>query len=109
MAETIKYVLKSDRSKSVNVDAPLFSMARFTGPDGKRIEMPRNEFDQLYEPALPKAQLNTSAGRGGDDTLERIQAQLVALTGRVNQIGDKVDAIHAVAVPPEKANSTNED
>lgn len=114
MAETIKYLLKSDRTKSVNVDAPLFSMARFSGPDGKRTEMPRAEFDALYEPALPKAQL---AGPGqrimspgqSDEMLERIFGYLTALGGRLDELSQKVDAIHRVAIGPEKPSNSSED
>ncbi len=111
MADTIKYILKSDRSKSVNVEAPLFSMARFTGPDGRRVEMARHEFDALYEPALPKTSLNPGGPRVAssamsDEIVEKIFGYLTALGGRIDEIGQKVDAIHKVAVPPRDTNSS---
>jgi hypothetical protein len=104
---TAKYVLKSDRSKSVEVISPVHGIATILGTDGKKTEMERDEFMGLYEPQLQPARLSDVAARpdASAGALEKIQAQLVALSGRVNQIGDKVDAIHAVAVVPKDSNS----
>lgn len=108
--ETIKYLLKSDRTKAVNVEAPLFSMARFTGTDGKRVEMSRAEFDALYEPALPPAKLN-SAGQRADvpnaEALERVMAYLTALGAKVEELSAKVDAIHDVAIGTGRPQNSN--
>lgn len=114
MAETIKYLLKSDRTKSVNVDAPLFSMARFTGPDGKRVEMPRVQFDELYEPALPKATLGgqgarpDATGQQAAEMLEKVLGYLTSLGGRIDELSTKVDAIHSVAIGPSRPGNSQE-
>lgn len=109
MANTAKYILKSDRTKTVEVITPMFAMATIVGTDGKKTEMSRAEFDQLYEPALPKATLNEPGARTqsaglSDAQAEKMLSYLTSLGGAVEEIARKVDEIHKVAVAPKESN-----
>lgn len=106
---TATYLLKADRSKKIKVVVPVFGIATILQADGKKLEMPRSEFDQQYEPELKPANpagADFSRPSPSNEALDRLTTQVAALTGRVNDIGDKVDQIHAVAVPP--TNTTND-
>lgn len=93
---TAKYVLKTDRTKTVDVKLPVFTFAVIVGADGKESEIARSEFEQLYEPVLPKVDMaGVDVTRPGSSTpavLQDIQSQLAELAA-------KVDAIHAIVVP----------
>jgi hypothetical protein len=96
MPKTATYLLRSDRTKSVQVISPLFSIATLVDAKGAKIkELPRGEFDSLYEPELPKvsvAGVDFSKPRAPDPQLAQILEQLGKLASRVEDI-------HAVVVP----------
>lgn len=96
---TAKYVLKSDRTKTIDVISPVFSIATIVDAKGGKTEMKRDEFDQLYEPVLPKPNLagvDFAVPTVRDPALTRIEDSLVALHA-------KLDAISKIVVPPADA------
>lgn len=97
MPKTATYLLKTDRTKKVQVISPVFAIATFVNDKGEKIkEMPRHEFDGLYEPELPKAStagVDFGKPRAPDPQLQQIVEML-------NKLGSRVDEIHAVVVAP---------
>lgn len=105
---TATYLLRSDRSKKVQVNVPVFGIATIVGPDGKKTEMKRAEFDSQYEPELKPANtagVNMNRPDPSGEALDRLNAKIEALTGTLNDVKDKIDQIHSVAVPPSNSQS----
>ena len=118
MADKKTYVLKSDRSKKVQVLQPMFGLVNYTADDGKPQTMERSEFNAQYEPELAPVDATKASGLspGGknagsakaspagppdDERLARLEKGLGILLQRTNTLMDQVDAIHHVVVVPE--------
>lgn len=95
---TVKYRLRSDKTKTVDVISPIYGIATIVGSDGKKSEMRKDEFNQLYEPVLAAPNLaGVDMGRpgGGNNT----QA-LADIQESLSDLHAKVDELRKVILPP---------
>jgi hypothetical protein len=94
---TVKYALKKDRKQTVDVISPIYGIATIVGADGKKSEMPRSEFDQIYEPVLQPVNLaGVDVARGPNNTqaLDDIKESL-------SDLHEKLDRISDIILPPK--------
>jgi hypothetical protein len=97
MPNTVKYCLKTDRQKTVDVISPFFTMATVIDAKGVKTELHRGDFEALYEPLLPKPNLeniNVDKPSEAKATMERIEK-------KVDQLLVMISAIHDVATVPK--------
>jgi hypothetical protein len=102
---TVKYALRKDRKQIVDVISPIYGIAAIVGPDGKKTELPREEFNQLYEPVLAPANLvGVDLGRPNQNNtqaLSDIQESLSDLHKKTDDLHDKLDRLGDVILPPK--------
>lgn len=84
---TTKYVLKADRTKSIEVQSPVFSFASIV-EDGKVVrEIPRHELDASYEPELQKARpTKFTEAAASNSKLDQRLANIETVLGRIERV-----------------------
>lgn len=89
---TVKYALRKDRKQTVDVISPIYGIATIVGADGKKTEMKRSEFNELYEPVLPPTSpAGVDLGRpqqNNSQAIDDIKESLSDLHAKIDRLGE---------------------